>query len=59
MSSPLVATRTRTVRRRQYPATLPFMVARLLIFMAGIPLLPSVVLTTAVAAVAPPLTRWS
>jgi hypothetical protein len=58
-SPPLVATRTRTVRRLQCPATLHFLVARLLTFLAIIPLLPNVVLTSAVAAVNPPLTRWS
>jgi hypothetical protein len=58
-SPPPVATRTRTARRLQCPTTLPFLVAHLLPFLAGIPLLPNVVLTPAVAAVAPPLTRWS
>jgi hypothetical protein len=54
-----VATRTRTARRLQCPPTLPFLMARLLPFLAAIPLFPRVVLTPAVAAVAPPLTRWS
>jgi hypothetical protein len=58
-SPPLSATRTRTVRRLHCPATLPFMVARLLIFLVIIPLVPGVVLTTAVAPVALPSTRWS
>jgi hypothetical protein len=58
-SPPPVATRTRTARRLQCSATLPFLMAHLLPFLVGIPLLPCVVLTPAVAAVAPPLTRWS
>jgi hypothetical protein len=49
----------RTARRLRYPPALPFPVDRLLPSLADFPLPPSVVLTPAVAAVAPPLTRWS
>jgi hypothetical protein len=62
-----VATRTRTARRIQWPATLlspadhllPSPVDHRLPSMAGIRILHRVVGTPPVAAVAPPLTRWS
>jgi hypothetical protein len=57
-SPPPVATRTRTARRQKCQATLPFLVAHFLPSKAGIPLMPNMVLTQAVAADAPPLTRW-
>jgi hypothetical protein len=56
---PPVATRTRTARRLLRPSALPFLVDRLLPFLADFPLPLSVVLIPTKAYVAPPLTRWS